>query len=137
MNKLIVEFCIFSKNIHYDEITSILWLHYDEYCEKWWKMNDNKVWAINNEFIWVKNSWISKSEEDLEIHMKIFINIFSKYKEKLIKLKKLWCKFQLSIIYYYYWNNPWLHINSDWLNIFSDLWIDIDFDIYSLWNENK
>lgn len=132
MNKLIVELSIFSENIHYDQISDILWLKYDKYCKKWWKINDSKVWAINDEFIWVKNSWVKHSEEDLNKHIIWLINIFNKLKDKLIILKNNWCRFQIAVIYYYYWNNPWLNIDNKNLWELWNLWIDIDFDIYSL-----
>lgn len=90
--------------------------------------------VINEEFIWVKKSWIQDSEEDLNTHIIKLINIFDKLKDKLIILKNDWYKFQISVVYYYYWNNPWLDIDSKSFSVLRDLWIDvdIDFDIYSL-----
>ncbi|MDD2907835.1 MAG: DUF4279 domain-containing protein [Candidatus Gracilibacteria bacterium] len=132
MNKLIVELSIFSENIHYDQISDILGLKYDKYCKKGGKINDSKVGAINDEFIWVKNSGVKHSEEDLNKHIIGLINIFNKLKDKLIILKNNGCRFQIAVIYYYYGNNPGLNIDNKNLGELWNLGIDIDFDIYSL-----
>ncbi len=129
MNRLIVDMSIFSKEITYNEINNYLSMQYDSYCNKWWKMNDRKIGATNDEYIWLKKSWINESEEDLNIHLEKLYYQFASFETKLSELEKKWCTFQISINYYCSWHTLGMNIESDILKKINNLWIKISIDI--------
>ena len=132
MNKNIIRWWILSENIHYNNLSDTLWIKYDTFSEKWWKMNNNKVWAINDKYIWIKNSWIDELEEDLDIHLEALFNILMPLKEKLLSLKEKWCEFQIDIIMYYHQVNPWIYIEEKYSKFIWEMWASINCDIYCL-----
>ena len=134
MNETIVDFSIFSETIKYDEISTFLWENCDSFCNKWWRINNKDKWAINNTNIWIKWSWIWKREDDLGIHFQNLHELLFPIKAKLLKLKENKCEFKLSIIIYSENINPCGYIKSKYIKFFWELWADIDFDIYYLWN---
>jgi len=133
MNKLIIDFSIFSNKYSYLFITDFLWVKYDDFCKKWWKINNNEKWAINEQYIWIKKSWLNETNNNLDNHLeKLFIILFP-IKEKLLQLKEKWFEFQLSIVSYNYWKpNPWYHIESKYIQFLWEIWASIDSDIYCL-----
>jgi hypothetical protein len=135
MNEIIVDFSVFSNEISYTEINNILWLKCDSFSEKWWRINNSEKWAINDQNIWIIQSWVNKNVEDLELHIDALYKILIPIKEKLVKLWKKWCEFTLSIIRYSNDVNPCGYIESKYIKFLWELWADLDLDIYCLWDK--
>lgn len=132
MNETIVDFSISSEDISHIEISSILWITQDEFCVKWWRINDRSFWAINHKNIWIKQSWIGRSEDDLELHLESILNILTPIKDKLHFLELRWCEFQLSIILYIKGVNPSSYLDVKYIKFFWEIRSSINFDIYRL-----
>ena len=133
-NELVVEFIIFSKNINYMEISKILGLNYDSFCEIWWKMNDSAIWANNDYYIWSKKI-SSLDSEDINLYLEKVYELLSVKISKLLLLKKKWCEFQISIIKYNRESSFWGEvINSKYISFLWKIWANLNFDLYCLNN---
>ena len=135
MNEIIVDFSVFSETMKYAEISEFLGMKYDSFCNKWWRINNKDKWAINDTHIWIKQSWIWKYEEDLEVHIENLYNLLLPLKEKFLQLKENKCEFKMSIIIYSDSTNPDGYIEPKYIKFLWELWADIDFDTYYLWND--
>lgn len=130
--ELIVEFLITSSELHYDKISEILWIACDEFCEKWWKINNKDIWYISDKYLWIKKSWVSKFEEDLDIHLEAIFTTINELKDKLLQLKKDKCTFQFNLIWYTNHYNPPIYIEEKYLKLIWEIWMSLNIDVYCL-----
>ncbi len=133
MQELYIDFSIFSEKYWNSFINDFLWIKYDDFCEKWWKINNNTKWAVNNEYIWIKKSWINHKIDEIDTHLDALFKILFPLKDKLLQLKEKWFDFQLSIVIYNYCKaNPWYYIEPKYIEFLWKIWCSINNDIYCL-----